>query len=536
MARAGWLALALAAAALPLATANTYYIYLGASVGLLVIVTAGLNVLAGFTGQTSLGHAGFYAIGAYAAALSVTRLRLPWRWRCSWRSRSPHWSAPRWRAPRFASPALPRHGHHRLRHHRGGRARRVGLGDRGAGRIFNIPKLPLARHYWVIAAVAAIALWMTANLRRSAWGRAFVAVKDSEVAAESLGLSAYYVRIAAFTVSAAFAGAAGALFAFLNGYISPDSFTLQTSILFLLVLLFGGLGQIAGPVVGSLVLALLPELLTRIADYRLILYGALLLASIYWLPAGVVGALRRGRRPTAAAGANSAGASSGPFSPGGPAPSATGAALTVERVSVAFGGVAALSEVSLEVPAHRITALIGPNGAGKTTLLNVLSGYYAPDAGHIALAGRPIAGRPPHLIARAGVARTFQTAQLFGELSAGDNVAVGVAGPRLGGLLARSAGRPPRGAASASWRPGPAIFSPTGPDLRGRHAADSLAAGLRRRVEIARALATRPRLLLLDEPAAGLTPAEIASLDGQLARLRTRAVQPWSSSSITWIS
>ena len=522
MARAGWLALALAAAALPLATANTYYIYLGASVGLLVIVTAGLNVLAGFTGQTSLGHAGFYAIGAYAAALSVTRLRLPMAVAVllAISVTALVGAAVAGAALRVSGPYLA--------------MVTIAFGiivegvlvewvsvTGGPGGIFNIPKLSLARHYWVIAAVAAIALWMTANLRRSAWGRAFVAVKDSEVAAESLGLSAYYVRIAAFTVSAAFAGAAGALFAFLNGYISPDSFTLQTSILFLLVLLFGGLGQIAGPVVGSLVLVLLPELLTRIADYRLILYGALLLASIYWLPAGVVGALRRGRRPTAAAGANSAGPSSGPFSPGGPAPSATSAALTVERVSVAFGGVAALSEVSLEVPAHRITALIGPNGAGKTTLLNVLSGYYAPDAGHIALAGRPIAGRPPHLIARAGVARTFQTAQLFGELSAGGNVAVGVAGPRLGGLLGALCGTPAARRRERELAAGARDLL-AGLDLTSvaDAPADSLAAGLRRRVEIARALATRPRLLLLDEPAAGLTPAEIASLDGQLARLR----------------
>src|SRR6266511_1882372 len=147
---------------------------------------------------------------------------------------------------------------------------------------------------------AALALWLTANLRRSAWGRACLAVKSSEVAAESLGLSAYYVRIVAFTVSAAFAGAAGALYTFLNGYISPDSFTLQTSILFLLALLFGGLGRIAGPVIGSLALTLLPELLTRLIDYRLILYGTLLLISIYWLPEGVVGALSRGRRARAA--------------------------------------------------------------------------------------------------------------------------------------------------------------------------------------------------------------------------------------------
>lgn len=522
MARGGWLALSVAAAALPLATANTYYIYLGASVGLLVIVTAGLNVLAGFTGQISLGHAGFYAIGAYAAALTATRLGVPMvvAVLVAIAVTALVGAAVAGAALRVSGPYLA--------------MVTIAFGiivegvlvewvsvTGGPGGIFNIPKLPLAHHYWVVAGVAAAALWMTANLRRSAWGRAFVAVKDSEVAAESLGLSAYYVRIVAFTVSAASAGAAGALFAFLNGYISPDSFTLQTSILFLLVLLFGGLGQIAGPVVGSLVLVLLPELLTRIADYRLILYGVLLLASIYWLPTGVVGALTRGRRPSAWGAVPRASEPLPPSSPLPPAQSPHGPLLAVDRVSVAFGGVAALSDVSVEVPAHGITALIGPNGAGKTTLLNLVSGYTAPDTGHITLAGRPIAGRPPYAIARLGVARTFQTAQLFGELSAGDNVAVGVAGPRLGSLLGALCRTPAARRRERELAAGArALLDGLELASLAHTPADSLAAGLRRRVEIARALATRPRLLLLDEPAAGLTPAEVLALDAQLTGIR----------------
>src|SRR5207244_6565072 len=119
-----------------------------------------------------------------------------------------------------------------------------------------------------------------------------VATKDTELATESHGLSTYRIRTIAFTISAAFAGIGGCLFTFLNGYLSPDSFTLQTSILFLLIVLFGGLGTVAGPLVGALVLVLLPEMLRQFLDYRLILYGALLLFSIYFLPRGLVGALR----------------------------------------------------------------------------------------------------------------------------------------------------------------------------------------------------------------------------------------------------
>jgi branched-chain amino acid transport system ATP-binding protein len=371
--RLGWCALALAAMALPLVTGNTYYLYVAASVGLLTVVTAGLNVLVGFTGQISLGHAGFYAIGAYAASLLVLR---------------GHWHP----VPAVAVAILL--------------AAAVGAGVAGAalrvsgpylamvtiafgiivegilvewvsvtggpGGVFNIPKLPLQRYYWIILAAAATSLWLVANLRRSAWGRAFLAVRGSEVAAESLGLSAYYVRIVGFAVSAAFAGAGGALFAFLNGYISPDSFTLQTSILFLLALLFGGEGRVAGPVVGSLVLTLLPEALSGMADYRLILYGGLLLLSIYWLPSGVVGALAR-RGAARVQSADGLGQEV-------PEKWVRGAAegesqkelLQVEELSLSFGGVAALAEVSLSVPGRGIHAVIGPNGAGKTTLLNVL--------------------------------------------------------------------------------------------------------------------------------------------------------------------
>ena len=517
MTRAGWLALAAAAAALPLLTANTYYLYLGASTALLVIVAAGLNVLVGFTGQISLGHAGFYAIGAYAAALAAMRAGLP-----LWAATIVAIAAAALVGAVVAAAALRVTGPYLA-------MVTIAFGiivegvlvewvsvTGGPGGIFNIPKLPLARYYWVVAAAAAVALWATANLRRSAWGRAFLAVKGSEVAAESLGLSPYHLRIVAFTVSAAFTGGAGALFAFLNGYISPDSFTLQQSILFLLALLFGGVNTIAGPVVGGLVLTLLPELLTRLADYRLILYGLLLLLSIYGLPHGVVGAVTTRRSTPLPQRGTGQGAGEQKVEARPPE-----TLLALDHVTVRFGGVTALDNVTLAVPSPGITAVIGPNGAGKTTLLNVLSGYYRPEAGQVTLGGLGIAGAAPHAIARLGVARTFQTAQLFGELTVADNVAVGLAGPRLGRLLGALAGLP------ATRRRERFFHAESRVRLAGHGLAaladgpaDALAAGLRRRLEIVRALATGPRVLLLDEPAAGLTPSEVAELDAALAAVR----------------
>ena len=534
--RLGWILLASAAAVIPFLTSNTYYLYVAISVGLLTIVTSGLNVLAGFTGQTSLGHAGLYAFGAYTAALCATRAGLN-----EWVAIAAAVVVTSVVGAAVAAAALRVSGPYLAMVTIAfgliveGVLIEWGSVTGGPGGIFNIPKPALRIHYWTVTLAAALALWLTANLRDSAWGRALVAVKESEVAAESLGLSAYYVRIVAFTVSAAFAGAAGALFTFANGYISPDSFTLQTSILFLLALLFGGLGRIAGPVVGSLALTLLPELLTRLIDYRLILYGTLLLVSIYWLPEGLVGAVTRARRRFAP---------HPPLSPLGrgmnldrtlasdteihiPLPhrgrgqgEGAGPLLTASDVSLAFGGVAALAEVALAIERGRIHAVIGPNGAGKTTLLNVLSGYYVPDRGAFALDGRSLAGQKPYAIARRGVARTFQTAQVFGEMSLRDNVAVGIAGPRLGSVLGALAGTPAarRRELEIRAKAGALLHAHELGDLAGTEAA-SLSAGLRRRLEIARALATQPILLMLDEPAAGLSPVEIGLLDRQLTEL-----------------
>ncbi|MDO8477941.1 MAG: branched-chain amino acid ABC transporter ATP-binding protein/permease [Candidatus Rokubacteria bacterium] len=530
MDRLGWAALAAAAAIIPLLTSNTYYLYVAMSVGLLTIVTAGLNVLVGFTGQTSLGHAGLYAFGAYTAALCATRAGLG-----EWAAIAAAIAVTSVVGAAVAAAALRVSGPYLAMVTIAfgliveGVLIEWGSVTGGPGGIFNIPKPALRTHYWTVMLAAALALWLTANLRRSAWGRAFLAVKSSEVAAESLGLSSYYVRIAAFTVSAAFTGAAGALFTFLNGYISPDSFTLQTSIVFLLALLFGGLGRIAGPVAGSLALTILPELLTRLLDYRLILYGALLLVSIYWLPEGVIGKVSKARRagsrtpspsplPLAGRGSKTPsprwGEGRGEGQPHGPL-------LTASGVSLAFGGVTALAEVNVAVDGGSVHALIGPNGAGKTSLLNLLSGFYAADAGSIALAGRSIVGLQPYAVARRGIARTFQTAQVFGGLSARENVAVGVAGPRLGTVLGALAGTPGARAREAAIQArAQALLEALGLGDVAEEPAEALAAGLRRKLEIARALATGPLLLMLDEPAAGLSPAEIAALDEQLTALR----------------
>jgi ABC-type branched-subunit amino acid transport system ATPase component/ABC-type branched-subunit amino acid transport system permease subunit len=513
-----------AAAAVPLITSNTYYLFVAMTIGITIVVATGLNVLAGSSGQVSLGQAGFYALGAYTGAILATRLGLGF-WiglpvaaivgaavgvvlaLASLRVTGPYLAM-----VTIAFGIIVEHG-----------LIEWDALTSGFGGIANIPRprvggfeLTLPRYYYVVLLAVLGSLVLARNLERSPWGRALVAVRESEIAAESLGLNPYFLRTVAFTLSAAFAGAGGCLYAFLSGFVSPDSFTTQASILFLLVILFGGLGRVLGPVVGAVVLIVLPEMLHQFSDYRLILYGALLLGSIYFLPGGVVGALSR-RRPRPA----SAEVAAQPWRP----PSRGGRTLEARGLAIHFGGIVALADADLVLTPGSVHGLIGPNGAGKTTLLNLLSGYYRPNAGQIRFGDVALAGRPPHRIARAGVGRTFQTTQLFDAMTVIENVQVGLAGQRIGSLSSALLGTSPIRERERRLRAealGLLAFVGyhSDPDEQARN----LPFGHKRLVEIARALGRRPEALLLDEPAAGLSQTEIDGLADLIARIRALGV------------
>ncbi len=510
-----------AALAVPLVTDNTYYLFVAMLIGITIVVSTGLNVVTGSSGQVSLGHAGFYALGAYAGAIVAARAGLGF-----WMAlplaaavgaavgvvlalASLRVSGPYLAMVTIAFGIIVEHGLIEWDALTG-----------GFGGIADIPRvqlggvtLTLPLYYYVVALAVAASLWLARNLERSAWGRALVAVRESELAAESLGLSAYRVRTTAFTVSAAFAAAGGCLYAFLAGFVSPDSFTLQTSILFLLVILFGGLGRVAGPVIGAVVLIVLPEALHRFSDYRLILYGVLLLGTLYFLPEGVAGALAgRARRRIA-----SAGDAAAAWQPAAP----PAAPFVARGLGMRFGGVVALADADLELAPASVHGLIGPNGAGKTTLLNLLSGFYRAHAGTITFGGRELSSLPAHRIARAGVGRTFQTTQLFEAMTVLENVAVGLAGARTGSVAAALLGR---GAVRARERAfaaeAAAVLAFVGYEGNPHELARNLPFGHKRLVEIARALARRPAVLLLDEPAAGLSAEEIAALAALIRTIR----------------
>jgi len=536
-----WVLAAMAAVAvawfLP-ASIGRYHTQMLSLVGIYVIVAQGLNLLTGYTGQASLGHAGFYAIGAYTGALLATKLGLGF-----WLAFPLSMLAAATAGLLIALPSFKLDGPYLA-------MVTIAFGiivnsvliewsdlTGGTQGVLNIPKptvagarLTLEGQFLLIVATGAVTTLFLRNLLRSPWGRSFVAVRENPIAAQAVGLSTRGVKTVAFTISAALAGAGGHLFAFFQGFISPEAFEFEASIFFLTMVIFGGAGTIAGPIVGAPIMTFLPEVLQRFVDFRLIIYGSMIVAFLYALPLGIVGTLFR--RSTALPEmvdtvpqmrTKAPSIDSGKLAP----VSRTGGEpiLTLQDIHMSFGGVRALNGIGFSVEPGTIHALIGPNGAGKTVLLNILSGYYRPTQGLVQLSGRVITGVAPHRVAQLGIARTFQTAQLFGQMTVLQNILAAFPGQTKGRML-DSALITPRLRREEAKRRAAAedLLAFVGYGGDPQVAASSLPFGHQRLVEIARALALNPRLMAMDEPAAGLNPKEIEELDALITRISARGV------------
>jgi branched-chain amino acid transport system permease protein len=490
---------------------NDYYLYVMFMAGVYFLCAAGMNVLAGYAGQKSLGQAGLFAVGAYTVALLTTRWQV-----------SPALALAA--APAFAAVAgvliaLPS-----LRV-KGPSLALVTLAFGvvvekivtewtdffgGAQGVYGIVPLGLQSEVfslrdWVILVVilGLVTHLLLAHALKGRFGRALLALQADEIAARCAGISVYRYKILAFVVAAATCGLAGGLVAQQNQYFNSDFVTFHLSIFILLLVLLGGAGTLYGPVAGAVVLTLTDVFLARWPFVQHFIYGAMLLFALYLMPQGIVGAVRNllGRRPSTTPG----GLGEAPRQPPARArmPVSTEPLLECREIGKAFGGVVTADKVTLSLHGGRIQALIGPNGAGKSTLINILTGIIRADSGQILFAGRDVTRARAHDLASAGIARTFQNLRLFGEMSVLDNVLVGAHSRADAGAAAREKAM--------------AVLDFVGLAHEAGSRAGSLPYGLQRRIELARALAAEPTLLLLDEPAAGLNPQETVEL-GQLIR------------------
>ncbi|MDB5504453.1 MAG: inner-rane translocator transporter, partial [Tardiphaga sp.] len=497
------------------AKADGYVPFVLAMVALTAIVGVGLNILVGLTGQISIGHVGFYAIGAYTVAILTLKgisfwLALPLAGLISG-AIGLLLSLP---ALRVSGPylAMVTIAFAFIVQHLSIEWRGLTGGSNG---LMNLPSPMLGRLMFtereialLAIAIAGVSTYLFYRLANSAWGKAMVAVRDAEVAARSIGLNPVSVKAAAFMLSAVFAGLAGGIFAALLAFVSPDSFPFSQSILFLFACIVGGAGWVLGPAVGAVITVVLPELLSNLAEYRLLFFGALLLVVLWLAPEGILGTVARLFRrldPRIAIAGN--------FDV---AVFLTGqndrAPLEVSDIGITFGGIKAASGVSFVARQGKVTSVIGPNGAGKTTVLNMIGGFYRPGTGSIRLGGEELAGAPAWKVARAGIGRTYQTTKLFETMSVRDNVLIAMRRGALGSMLSVAATPTDEEAAEA-------LIAFVGYKGALAAAAGDLPHVDRRLVEIARALAMRPRVLLLDEPAAGLMASDKEALSGLLRRI-----------------
>lgn len=528
--------LAIAAAiAIPALMTNEFYLKIIFTAGMYYIAAAGLNVLVGWSGQKSLGHAGLFAAGAYTAALLTAQAGWnPWL----------ALLASAFVASAFgvliAIPSLRVKGPSlamvtigfgivvekvvtEWQEPFGGQAGIYGvLPPTISGQMLNIREWA-----WLILALAFVTHFLIANLLNGKYGRAFQAVQAAEVAAESVGVNVYRFKVLAFVISAVTCGVAGALVAQQNQYINSDFITFRLSIFLLLIVLFGG-PSIWGPALGAIALTLLDAFLARWPELQHFTYGALLLFALYAMPQGLAGALQSLRRKFAPKKSNTEKPSRAPTEwqcKYASAKNANEIILHAKGLYKAYGGVIPTNNVDMVLRPGHVHSLIGPNGAGKTTLLNILSGVVRPDRGSVEIFGEDVATMRSSDVCKLGIGRTFQNLRLFPHMSASENVLVGLH-PHLPCGFWRSLFNTPacqkeeRNARNEAV----SLLDFVGLLDRANEPAGSLPYGLQRRLEIARALATHPKLLLLDEPAAGLNPQETQDLVVLIGKISAKGI------------
>jgi len=552
----------------PLVLRNTYDMSVMTTAGFFAMIVVAVSLILGQAGQLSLGHSAFYGIGAYVAAILATTY---------------HWNtmlallagalAAGLVAVIIGRPVL------KLKYFY------LALATLGLGQIFvivvtqlnitggangfgPIPSLNLfgfdvstyMRQYYVVWIFVILILLFTDRALKFRFGRSLRSLATSEIAASTLGVRTANWKLVAFVVGAIYCGLAGGLFAFVSVAIMPGSFAFAAAVLPVIMMLIGGDQSIWGGTIGAILLTWVVNGFPQLQQYSGVVYSVIMILLLIFLPMGIMGGLspvqrakvRRllhmkpkdqpaewdalagetgeaeveGDEPlpaiseaTAKAEAAAAAEATAADVPTGPT------LLRVEGVTVQFGGLKAVNDVTMEVHEGEITALIGPNGAGKTTLFNVVSRLQSVTTGRVFFEGKDITNLNPAEAARAGMARTFQNLRIFANMSVLENVLVGCHVHEHSGMLSDGLGFPGQRAEERSSRErAMKTLELLGLEQYAYRPAASLPYGIQRLVEIARAVASEPKLLMLDEPAAGMNASERTYLVNRIARIRDAGI------------
>jgi branched-chain amino acid transport system permease protein len=588
------IAFAVAIAALviiPIFLNNDYYIHLGTTILIYIILLFGLDIVVGYTGQVSLGHAGLFGVGAYTTGVLFFKLGMPF-----------YITVPAsilvtaFFGGLLALPALKVIGPY------------LAMVTLAFGTILQIlinemsfltegpmgikllkpsifgKEMGEREFYWVAIACMLVALVVIHRILKSQLGRAFEALRDSPVACDCMGVSVYRYKVYAFVISAGFAGFAGSLYAYSEKYISPNTYNNELTVLFLLGIIMGGrksrlgailgaiiivllpkllddinlfrivaialailvalgsglalskkitsINKIAAPVIGTIALAIFSLWLENITDWRLSIFGAMILLVVYYLQDGIVGFFSnfysslKGKVVTMSGESRSAGEEiNSNVIHQAAVKDINAPILNIESILMQFGGLKALNNVDITIKRGSIHGLIGPNGSGKSTMMNVLTGIYIPTNGNVLFENSSVVGKTSSEIALSGIARTFQNVQLFGEMTALENILVGLHHTFTANLVDVALHLPRFNKEEAAARERAlGLLHFVGLGSLANEEARNLPYGKQRMLEIARALALDPSLLLLDEPAAGLTAPDIKELLGVIKKIRDHGI------------
>lgn len=537
----------------PHAMPNNYWLRIYSMTGLWIMLALGLNVVAGFAGLLDLGYVAFFGIGAYVFALLSSGqfdIHLPFLLVLPL-------AAVFTMVIGFAlgSTSLRLKGDY------------LAIVTLAFAQIFKLLLLnldtpvnitggvngiygfdpinifgfriisPVAYAYliWFAALIVAIGAF---RVKSSRIGRGWEALREDELAAEAMGVNTTWMKLMAFAGGALVAGGTGALFASFQDSVFPNNFDFPQLVIVYCMVILGGLGNVTGVILGAVILSILPEFLREYGAYRMMSYGLILIVLMALRPQGIVGGIgfltKKIKRPDKDESGQLRASTELYYEPdsrtAGPPQTQDNfhisdrVILRLENITRTFGGIKALSNLNLDLHEKEILSIIGPNGAGKTTLFNLISGIYPPTAGQVFFEGNPITGLKPHQVVKAGIARTFQNLRLFDKMSVMDNARVGrfcrtSAGP-LAVLLRLPRHNQEERATARKIREILGLFGGRLTGYRFDQQAMFLSYANRRRLEIARALATDAKLLLLDEPSAGMNPQETIEITAFIKTLR----------------